>query len=134
MEKGIYTLVLSLSADQTVEVGSLGPVLFSKGYYAYTGSARGPGGLSRVERHISVMEGKNQTRRWHIDRSGAAHRLPLYKYESEAQTPITGATVAQTPGLDKLGAGRQPGIVRDGHVGDKGCVVGAVDGGRRLLL
>jgi len=68
MEKGIYTLVLHLAADQVLEVGSLGPVHFEAGYYAYTGSARGPGGLARVERHIRVMEGKNSTRRWHIDR------------------------------------------------------------------
>ncbi|HPJ30201.1 MAG TPA: GIY-YIG nuclease family protein [Methanothrix sp.] len=67
MEKGIYTLVLRLEADRVVEVGSLGPVLFSAGYYAYTGSARGPGGLSRVKRHMRVMEGRNPARRWHID-------------------------------------------------------------------
>ena len=68
MEKGIYTLVLSLSADQDLEIGSLGPVHFEAGYYAYTGSARGPGGLTRVKRHLSVMEGTNSVQRWHIDR------------------------------------------------------------------
>lgn len=68
MEKGIYTLVLRLEADRDIEVGSLGPVHFKAGYYAYTGSARGPGGLKRVERHMSVMEGTNSTQRWHIDR------------------------------------------------------------------
>jgi Uri superfamily endonuclease len=68
MEKGIYTLVLSLSADQDLEIGSLGPIRFRAGYYAYTGSARGPGGLTRVKRHLSVMEGTNSVQRWHIDR------------------------------------------------------------------
>lgn len=67
-KKGIYTIVLRLDRDLIVDVGSLGPVPFRAGWYAYTGSARGPGGLKRVLRHISVMEGKNRTRRWHIDR------------------------------------------------------------------
>lgn len=68
MEKGIYTLVLRLEADRDLKVGSLGEVRFDAGYYAYTGSARGPGGLSRVDRHLRVMEGKNTVQRWHIDR------------------------------------------------------------------
>lgn len=71
MEKGIYTLVLRLPAERLVDVGSLGPVRFEAGYYAYTGSARGPGGLARVERHMRVMVGTNPARRWHID-----HLLP----------------------------------------------------------
>lgn len=40
---------------------------FVPGYYAYTGSARGPGGCKRVDRHIEVMQGQRSTRRWHID-------------------------------------------------------------------
>ncbi len=68
MEKGIYTLVLRLATGREIVVGSLGPIRFDAGYYAYTGSARGPGGLSRVNRHLKVMEGTNTARRWHIDR------------------------------------------------------------------
>jgi len=68
MEKGIYTIVLRLEADRDIVVGSLGPVHFRAGYYAYTGSARGPGGLTRVERHMRVLEGKKAVQRWHIDR------------------------------------------------------------------
>jgi len=67
MEKGIYTIVLRLEADRDIEVGSLGSVRFERGYYAYTGSARGPGGLVRVKRHLAVMEGTNSVQRWHID-------------------------------------------------------------------
>jgi endonuclease-3 len=40
---------------------------FARGFYSYTGSARGPGGLKRVDRHIQVLEGIKTTRRWHID-------------------------------------------------------------------
>jgi len=67
MEKGIYTLILLLDSDLEIEVGALGKIHFEKGCYAYTGSARGPGGLKRVERHMRVMEGSNKTRKWHID-------------------------------------------------------------------
>ena len=48
-------------------VGSLGAIEFSRGYYSYTGSARGPGGLKRVDRHIMLSQGVKQTRRWHVD-------------------------------------------------------------------
>ncbi|MCK9566873.1 MAG: GIY-YIG nuclease family protein [Methanothrix sp.] len=66
-EPGIYTLILSLPGAQKIVVGSMGVIDFAGGYYSYTGSARGPGGLKRVDRHIRVSEGTNTTRRWHID-------------------------------------------------------------------
>lgn len=65
--KGIYTLILEVKTPIRIEVGSLGAILFRKGAYAYVGSARGPGGLSRVGRHVEVARGRNQTRKWHID-------------------------------------------------------------------
>lgn len=64
---GIYTLVLNLDQGRDIEVGMLGRLHFGEGYYCYTGSARGPGGLKRVERHKKVMQGRNPARRWHID-------------------------------------------------------------------
>jgi Uri superfamily endonuclease len=66
-EPGIYTLILSLSQAEQIKVGSLGVIDFAGGFYSYTGSARGPGGLKRVDRHILVLEGIKTTRRWHID-------------------------------------------------------------------
>ena len=66
-EKGIYTLILFLPQARMITVGSLGSMDFSQGYYSYTGSARGPGGLKRVDRHIQISQGIKQTRRWHID-------------------------------------------------------------------
>lgn len=65
--RGIYTLILSLEHKVRIRVGSLGEILFSEGYYAYTGSARGPGGFRRIDRHIAVINGEKATRRWHID-------------------------------------------------------------------
>jgi Uri superfamily endonuclease len=66
-EPGIYTLILSLQRAEQTEVGSLGIIDFAGGYYSYTGSARGCGGLKRVDRHILVSKGIKTTRRWHID-------------------------------------------------------------------
>lgn len=66
-EPGIYTLILCLPGTERIEVGSLGGIHFPKGFYCYTGSARGPGGLKRLDRHAAVTKGINKTRRWHID-------------------------------------------------------------------
>jgi len=66
-EPGIYTLILYLEKAREINVGSLGSVGFSAGYYSYTGSARGSGGLKRVDRHLQVLHGEKKTRRWHID-------------------------------------------------------------------
>ncbi len=67
MKPGIYTLVLRMDVEREIAVGALGEILFSEGYYAYTGSARGPGGLKRAERHLEVLKGMRASRRWHID-------------------------------------------------------------------
>jgi Uri superfamily endonuclease len=66
-EPGIYTLILYLETEREIKVGSLGVMSFSAGYYSYTGSARGSGGLKRVDRHIQVLFGQKNVRRWHID-------------------------------------------------------------------
>lgn len=67
MDPGIYTLLLRLDRTREIEVGSLGIIQFVEGYYSYTGSARGPGGLKRLERHKRVLLGASSVRRWHID-------------------------------------------------------------------
>ncbi|HOV81683.1 MAG TPA: GIY-YIG nuclease family protein [Methanothrix sp.] len=66
-EPGIYTLMLSVPGALQIEVGSLGARRYPAGYYCYTGSARGPGGLKRVDRHILLSRDRKRTRRWHID-------------------------------------------------------------------
>jgi len=55
-----------IEAHGSTRVGRLGLRRFD-GLYLYVGSALGPGGLKRVERHRAVASGKNQTKRWHID-------------------------------------------------------------------
>ncbi len=66
-EPGIYTIILSLEGEEKICIGSLGEIDFAPGYYAYTGSARGPGGCKRVDRHVEILQGNRSTRRWHID-------------------------------------------------------------------
>ena len=80
-EPGIYTLILSLPGAEQIAVGSLGGIHFPKGFYSYTGSARGPGGLKRLDRHAAVMAGKSLTRRWHID-----YLLPRCQWLQEVVT------------------------------------------------
>ena len=66
MEKGVYCLVL-FHGPCTIRVGALGDLAFPGGWHVYTGSAQGPGGLKRVQRHISIAASRRQTKRWHID-------------------------------------------------------------------
>ena len=62
--KGVY--VLAIEVHGATRVGRLGLHRFD-GLYLYVGSALGPGGLKRVERHRAVASGQNRTKRWHID-------------------------------------------------------------------
>jgi Uri superfamily endonuclease len=62
--KGSYVLLLELATQVTLRVGRFGALDFSAGLYAYTGSARGPGGLAaRLGHHLKRAE----RRHWHID-------------------------------------------------------------------
>jgi Uri superfamily endonuclease len=61
---GTYILILQLENDQIIQVGKLGLFRFPAGYYAYVGSAFGPGGLAgRLTHHLHP--GKKL--HWHID-------------------------------------------------------------------
>jgi endonuclease-3 len=64
--KGSYTLLLELKEDLKIEIGSLGFFELEQGFYAYNGSAFGPGGFKRVDRHKGKsVEGGDAY--WHID-------------------------------------------------------------------
>ncbi len=90
--KGTYSLLLQTSDETELEVGALGPIEFPAGYYAYTGSALGPGGFARIDRHRRVHTGQNPTRHWHID-----YLLPHTEILDVFQLPETEAecTIAQ---------------------------------------
>lgn len=62
--KGTYLLVLYCQNQFSTHVGRLGLVKFEEGYYLYTGSAFGGGGVkARVGRHLTAQPSKH----WHID-------------------------------------------------------------------
>ena len=61
---GSYVLLMQLPSPTNVTIGQLGQFEFPPGWYAYAGSACGPGGLAaRVDRHHRV----SKTLHWHID-------------------------------------------------------------------
>jgi Uri superfamily endonuclease len=64
---GTYTLLIELASPATIEVGALGDHRFEPGIYAYTGSALGAGGFSRVDRHRRTARGEHDVRHWHVD-------------------------------------------------------------------
>ena len=64
---GSYTLVVALADDATLSAGALAEHRFSAGAYAYTGSALGAGGFSRVDRHRRTARGDHDVRHWHVD-------------------------------------------------------------------
>jgi Uri superfamily endonuclease len=65
--KGTYILILQLKRNWRIKIGrrkGSSPILFRAGYYAYVGSALGPGGLrSRIKRHLRT----DKKCVWHID-------------------------------------------------------------------
>jgi endonuclease-3 len=67
MTGGTYTLLIGLDRPANITVGALGEHRFPAGAYAYTGSAFGPGGFGRVDRHYELAAGERGTRHWHVD-------------------------------------------------------------------
>jgi len=64
---GTYTLLVEFPAPAEIGVGALGRCRFDAGVYAYTGSALGAGGFSRVDRHRRTARGEHGVRHWHVD-------------------------------------------------------------------
>lgn len=64
--KGSYTLLIKLPRQTSIRIGSLGKIKFEPGFYMYNGSAFGPGGLKRVQRHKEKSE-EGDNPHWHID-------------------------------------------------------------------
>ena len=62
--RGSYVLTLHLKNSRVISIGKLGEYSFSAGFYAYVGSAFGPGGLTaRLNHHLF----SSAASRWHID-------------------------------------------------------------------
>jgi sugar fermentation stimulation protein A len=61
-DRGCYIIVLRLSRDKKIGIGSLGEVKFRKGFYCYVGSAM-KDLTKRIERHRRLIKKHH----WHID-------------------------------------------------------------------
>ena len=59
---GIYCLMVALPRPCRISVGALGMIEFSRGFYAYVGSAMG-GLRGRINRHLR----REKRVRWHVD-------------------------------------------------------------------
>lgn len=92
--KGTYVLILELGVDSIVSIGKLGAISFTKGAYAYVGSALS--GLDqRIQRHLR-HPGAAKKLHWHIDyllAHPAVKPGPVIAAESEARWECTVATL-----------------------------------------
>ena len=64
--RGFYALLVSLSRDISIEVGSLGIMSLVPGIYVYIGSGLGAGSSS-IEGRLGRHFGGVKSRYWHID-------------------------------------------------------------------
>jgi Uri superfamily endonuclease len=63
-DPGTYMLVLNAQTEREVTIGKLGRFSIKPGYYVYSGSAFGPGGLrARIGHHLR----QSSKPHWHID-------------------------------------------------------------------
>jgi Uri superfamily endonuclease len=77
---GTYVLVLRCSTTRTVQIGRIGAVRLSPGWYLYVGSAFGPGGLrARIGHHARRAARPH----WHVDyiRRYTSLEFVLYRCE-----------------------------------------------------
>lgn len=97
-QKGIYILFLHNPRKQHIQIGKLGRFTFVAGYYAYVGTACGPGGLAaRLGRHAR----KDKVLRWHIDyirQAMAVEDAWVSHAPASAEHPVA-QCLAQLPGI-----------------------------------
>jgi sugar fermentation stimulation protein A len=88
---GSYILLLHLTKDEKIKVGRLGVILFQKGWYLYTGSAK-RNLKKRMARHMR----KRKNLFWHIDylREAADKCIPI---------PVRSSTPLECPMSKRLG-------------------------------
>lgn len=116
--KGAYIVWLKPEKLTQIEVGKLGTMALQPGYYAYVGSAMGPGGVrARLQHHLRIAARP----RWHIDYLRAACQVCRLWYVvtdakverqwAAALASLPGATVA----LSGFGASDHPGATHLFH-------------------
>lgn len=129
MTVGTYTLLMGLSEPVSIAVGALGQHRFPAGRYAYTGSAFGPGGFSRIDRHRQLARGEREVRHWHVDYL-LGH--PATRIEGVIRTPgedVECAVAQALPeaGIEGFGASDCGCGSHLGYAPDRGTLLGAVE-------
>ncbi|MFC7137062.1 GIY-YIG nuclease family protein [Halobaculum litoreum] len=107
---GTYTLVFAVPRPIDVAVGALGDRRLPAGGYAYTGSALGAGGFSRVDRHRRVAAGDHGVRHWHVDYLGGHPAVSLVGVERAGGGRDAECRVARTLAADGAAAEPVPGF------------------------
>ena len=106
--EGTYTLLLSLDADARVAFGAAGERDLSTGAYAYVGTAFGPGGFSRVERHRELAAGERDARHWHVDyllgHPACAVEAVVTSEDVDAECAVARRLAGEVATVDGLGA------------------------------
>ena len=74
---GTYTLAILVPAETRIDVGALGTRNFSRGYYAYTGTAFGKNAQSLAGRILRHLRRDKKKKRWHIDYLLAANNVEV---------------------------------------------------------
>lgn len=131
---GTYTILVNLPEPATIAVGALGDHAFPTGYYAYTGSAFGPGGFARVDRHHELAAGERTTRHWHVDHLlgdtpasiESVVRTPGFDVECEVAAALAGEAVTGDPVVDGFGASDCDCRTHLHHATDRSALLAAV--------
>ncbi len=97
MTGGTYTLLIELPGSIELEIGALGMHNLPEGWYAYTGSAFGTGGFSRIDRHRRVASGEHDVRHWHIDYLLGHPATTLADVKRQPDTDVECAVAAELP-------------------------------------
>ncbi len=100
--KGSYVLLIQLPEEQTITIGSLKPIRFHGGYYAYVGSAMG-GVKSRLSRHLRT----NKKPYWHIDyllEKASIHDAIICETEDRVECTIAQALSRQFDSIHGFGS------------------------------
>jgi endonuclease-3 len=106
-DAGTYTLVFAVADAVAVAVGALGVHEFPSGAYAYTGSALGAGGFSRIDRHRRVAADEHGVRHWHVDYLGGHEGVSLASVERlggarDEECRLARAVAADAPEADPV--------------------------------
>ena len=106
--EGTYTLVVSLADDALVAFGAAGERELPAGTYAYVGTAFGPGGFARVDRHRELAGGDRNARHWHVDHllghPASAVASAVTSDGVDAECAVAARLAAEVSGVAGLGA------------------------------